>query len=165
MTLIALKKEFIHGINQPQVQQVQVVPYGQTQLNTQSTDEDIQLAMALSASAAETNNQPPKPKKEDVQLEFEMTDHKPKIIRNQQPPSKQNGNMPQGMKRRESQDFLDLDSMNLEVNEDEEKQEVLVDDNDPFASLIRQYNKVFNILYMFRNSQFGTDFNLGSIPI
>jgi len=150
----------------PYAQQIMVVgqngmnPAGPPQLNTATTDEDVQLAMALSASVAANGGPPsglpipdnaprPYPQNEPVELEYEMTDHKAKIIH---PPP--NSQLPH-VQPQQNEDFLGLASIgsmsSMNENEDEEeKQEtidrpppqpkVVVDANDPFASLIKQYS-------------------------
>eukprot|EP00483_Globobulimina_turgida_P011670 UN11692 len=83
--------------------------------------------MALSASIANDNNNEQveqkvtRAKNENVELEFEMTDHKPKIKRQQQ-----------------EHDFLDL--MSMDISNENEQKNIILDDNDPFASLIQQYS-------------------------
>merc|ERR1712129_28836 len=94
----------------------------------QETDEDIQLAMALSASIAANNGGAKIIKNENVELQMEIKDD-----------CKRQAVMPQ-------YDMLDLMSMTLPNNKKDESNsnnddDIKVDENDPFSSLIIEYKQ------------------------
>merc|ERR1712129_155482 len=93
----------------------------------QETDEDIQLAMALSASIAANNGGAKVIKNENVELQMEIKDD-----------CKRQAVMPQ-------YDMLDLMSMTLPINKKDENNknddDIKVDENDPFSSLIIEYKQ------------------------
>mmetsp|Transcript_41382 Transcript_41382/g.68099 ORF Transcript_41382/g.68099 Transcript_41382/m.68099 type:complete len:468 (-) Transcript_41382:73-1476(-) len=90
-----------------------------------ATDEDVQLAMALSASGMPQPPPPPLPpprhvqRNEPVELEYARTQHR------------------QPHQALQCQDFLNLPSLRMH---DDEKQLPMVEDEDPFAPLIREYS-------------------------
>eukprot|EP01084_Bolivina_argentea_P004499 8568_1 len=106
----------LKAMNTPQIAALDVKP---------PVTNDVDLALALSASMAGN-----KPQNEVVELEFEMTDHKAKIV----------------MKEQEQHDFLDLMSMGSDdtmshPQQQQQTKETVWDEDDPFSSLIKQYSE------------------------